>query len=84
MTVKSTDNEIIKRKPRIVGFQKVFKKFFRSSLQYIFPTIRYGKYYINLYHTYYYYHYYYHYYYRLNAFANNSITKLFRTISNII
>lgn len=33
---------IIRRKPRIVGYQKVFRKFFRSANQYIFPTIRYG------------------------------------------
>jgi len=46
MTVVSANsNEIIRRKPRIVGFRKVFNKFKRFSSNYILPTVRYGKYY---------------------------------------
>jgi len=40
MTVQSTAVE--RRKPRITGYQKRFRKFFRSAKQYILPTVRYG------------------------------------------
>ena len=46
------NSDIIRRKPRIVGYRKVLNKIFRSSSNYIFPTIRYGKYYLYLFSLY--------------------------------
>jgi hypothetical protein len=40
MTVQS--EAVVRRKPRITGYQKKFRKFFRSAKQYILPTVRYG------------------------------------------